>query len=73
MELFRDMEFDETLEREGFLRKHGALFANVEGEAPERIDFADGLRPDLAYAYQGPETGSTCCSRSTLDKQERSL
>jgi flavin-dependent dehydrogenase len=54
MEIFRDMGFDSTLEREGFMQKHGAVFANADGPTVGRISFADGLRPELSYAYQVP-------------------
>ena len=54
MEIFRDMAFDEVLEREGFLRKYGAVFGEADGSRISRINFRDGLVPECEYAYQAP-------------------
>jgi len=54
LEIFRDMGFEGVLEREGFMRKNGAVFTDSRSGDWARIDFSEGLTPEFEYAYQVP-------------------
>jgi flavin-dependent dehydrogenase len=54
LEVFRDMGFEEVLEREDFMRKDGAVFADSGDGSWARIGFAEGLTPEYDHAYQVP-------------------